>query len=110
MFIGCNLRNDRTLQVFQATKVAAGDTLLPQHFCIEQIPTELGDLIRRNGELARLGITAIWYPEKQYHFVDDILRLAKDELNFRKSQVARGRHFMQKSEIQSTPMPDPDSA
>lgn len=110
LFIGCNLRNDRTLQVFQATKVAAGDELFPQHFAIEQAPTKLADLVSRNSELSRLGITAIWYPEKQYRFVDDILRLAKSELSFRKSQAARARHFMLKSEIQLTPMADPTAA
>lgn len=94
LFLGCNLRNDRTLQVFRATKLAAGDMLLPPHFCIEQAPARLEDLTARNIELLRLGITAIWYPEKQYQFVDDILRLAKSELNFRQSQVGRAKHFM----------------
>lgn len=94
LFLGCNLRNDRTLQVFRATKLAAGDTWLPPHFCIEQAPTRLADLTARNIELLRLGITAIWYPEKQYQSVDDILRLAKSELNFRLSQTGRANHFM----------------
>lgn len=94
LFLGCNLRNDRTLQVFRATKLAAGDAWLPPHFCIEQAPARLEDLTARNIELLRLGITAIWYPEKQYQFVDDILRLAKSELNFRQSQAGRARHFM----------------
>jgi hypothetical protein len=110
LFIGCNLRNDRTLQVFRATKLEAGDVLFPQHFAIEQAPTKLADLVSRNGELSRLGITAIWYPEKQYRFVDDILRLAKSELSFRKSQALRARHFMLKSEVQLTPMADPTAA
>lgn len=94
LFLGCNLRNDRTLQVFQATKATAGDELFPQHFSIEQAPTQLVDLTARNAELLRLGITAIWYPQKQYQFVDDILRLVKSELNYKKSQVARARHFI----------------
>ena len=94
LFLGCNLRNDRTLQVFRATKLAAGDAWLPPHFSIEQAPTQLADLTARNIQLAQLGITAIWYPEKQYQFVDDILRLAKSELNFRQSQAGRARHFM----------------
>lgn len=94
LFIGCNLRSDRTLEVFQATKLAAGDELFPQHFAIEQAPKKLSDLVSRNSALSRLGITAIWYPEKQYGFVNDLLRLAKSELSFRKSQAARARHFM----------------
>jgi len=94
LFLGCNLRNDRTLQVFRATKLAGGDTWLPPHFCIEQAPTQLADLTARNIQLAQLGITAIWYPERQYQFVDDLLRLAKSELSFRQSQAGRARHFM----------------
>lgn len=94
LFLGCNLRNDRTLQVFQAAKAAAGDVLLPLHFSLEQAPEQLADLTARNAELSRLGITAIWYPWKQYQFVDEILRLAKSELLYRKSQAARTQHFM----------------
>lgn len=107
LFLGCNLRNDRTLQVFHATKVAAGDELFPQHFSVEQAPAQLADLTARNAELLRLGITAIWYPEKQYRFVDDILRLAKSELNYMKSQVGRAQHFMPNDGKQVAPMADP---
>lgn len=110
LFLGCNLRNDRTLQVFQATKAAAGDELFPQHFSIEQVPAQLADLIDRNAELSRLGITAIWYPEKQYQFVDDILRLAKSELNYMKSQVARAQHFMPNDLRRLVLMADPAAA
>jgi hypothetical protein len=94
LFLGCNLRNDRTLQVFHATKAAAGDEWIPPHFTLEQVPVDLNALIARNAELSRLGITAIWYPAKQYQYVDDILRLAKSELNYRRSQTARALHFM----------------
>lgn len=107
LFIGCNLRHDRTLQVFQATKEAAGDMLFPQHFAIEQAPAKVADLVSRNSELMRLGITPIWYPEKQYDMVDDILRLAKSELSFTKSQVARGRHFARPAAELRPPMADP---
>lgn len=110
LFLGCNLRNDRTMQVFQATKAAAGDELFPPHFSIEQAPAQLADLIDRNAQLSRLGITAIWYPEKQYQFVDDILRLAKSELNYKKSQVARAQHFMPKDLRRRVPMADPAAA
>jgi hypothetical protein len=110
LFLGCNLRNDRTLQVFQATKAAAGDALLPLHFSIEQAPAQLADLTGRNAELSRLGITAIWYPEHQYDFVHDILRLAKSELNYMKSQVARAQHFMPKNLRGLALMADPAAA
>jgi NAD-dependent SIR2 family protein deacetylase len=81
LFVGCSLKSDRTLQVFQATKEQAGDKLFPQHFAIEQAPEQLEELIERNGELAALGITAIWYPKDQHNQVEAILRHAKNELN-----------------------------
>jgi hypothetical protein len=91
LFIGCSLSNDRTVQVFQATKDAAGDFLFPQHFSIEQAPEQIEALVARNGELLRWGITAIWYPKGQYEKVEAVLRHAKRELNYMKAQVARGR-------------------
>ena len=91
LFIGCSLRNDRTLQVFRATKAAAGDFLFPQHFAIEQAPEQCDDLVVRNSELSRLGITAIWYPKGQHEKVEAVLRHAKSELNYMKAQIARGQ-------------------
>lgn len=88
LFIGCSLRNDRTLQVFQATKVAAGDSLFPQHFAFEQAPGQVDALVARNSELSRLGITAIWYPKGQHEKVEALLSHSKSELNYKKTQVA----------------------
>lgn len=110
LFLGCNLRNDRTLQVFHAAKAAAGDVLLPSHFSLEQAPEHLAELTARNVELSRLGITAIWYPWKQYQYVDDILRLAKSELNYNKSQLTRAQHFMPIGARKRVLMADPAAA
>ncbi len=82
LFLGCSLRNDRTLQVFQDTKAQAVDQSFPQHFAIEQAPVDIEELVKRNRELARLGITAIWYPKGQHNQVEAILRLARNELNY----------------------------
>ena len=82
LFIGCSLRNDRTVQVFQATRAGAGDVQFPQHFAIEQAPEERDALITRNGELSRLGITALWYPKGQHDKVDAVLRSAQCELKY----------------------------
>lgn len=81
LFVGCSLKSDRTLEVFQATKEQAGDKAFPQHFAIEQMPDQLDELVERNGELASLGITAIWYPKGQHNQVEAILRHARNELN-----------------------------
>lgn len=88
LFVGCSLRNDRTVQVFKTVKELAGDYSFPQHFAIEQAPERLEDLVARNSELLRLGITAIWYPRGRYDLVENILRLAKCELNYRRAQIA----------------------
>jgi len=91
LFIGCSLSNDRTVQVFQAIKAAAGDVLFPQHFAIEQAPEQIEKLVARNCELSRWGITAIWYPKGEYEKVEAVLRHAKCELNYMKAQIARGQ-------------------
>jgi len=89
IFLGCSLRNDRTLQVFQATREAVGDALFPQHFAIEQAPELYEALVARNAELLRLGITAIWYPKDQHHKIEAILRHIKIELSYIKTQMTR---------------------
>lgn len=87
LFLGCSLRNDRTLQVFQATKAEAGDYAFPQHFAFEQIPEKLEDLCARNSELLLLGITPIWFPKGQYDQVESLLRHARNELNYLRARA-----------------------
>ena len=87
LFIGCSLNNDRTIQVFRQVKAEAGDFSFPQHFCIEQTPDDIKSLIARNSELARLGITAIWYPKTLHGQIEAIFRCVKNELNYRKAAL-----------------------
>lgn len=87
LFIGCSLQNDRTIQVFKSVKALAGDFLFPQHFALEQTPESQKLLIARNSELARLGITAIWYPAGQHEQVEAILSHVKNELNYKKANI-----------------------
>jgi hypothetical protein len=84
LFVGCSLKNDRPIQVFREVKNRAGDYSFPQHFAIEQAPEDLKSLIERNSELARIGITAIWYPRGKHEQVETILRCVRNELNYRK--------------------------
>lgn len=86
LFIGCSLHNDRTVQVFRATKVAGGDYLFPQHFALEQAPAQLDAMVERNRDLTRLGITAIWYPQGDHAKVEAILRRACGELKYMKAE------------------------
>ncbi|TOK36563.1 hypothetical protein CGI20_17295 [Vibrio parahaemolyticus] len=85
LFVGCSLTNDRTIQVFKHVKELEGDFLFPQHFAIEQAPETQEELVKRNAELLRLGITAIWYEKGRHDKVESILNLAKNELNYKKA-------------------------
>jgi len=84
LFLGCSLRNDRTVQVFKAIKQGMGEEAeTKQHFSIEQAPESLEEIAQRNAELAKLGITPIWFEKDRYELVESILGLAKNELRHR---------------------------
>jgi hypothetical protein len=84
LFLGCSLRNDRTVQVFEAIKESMGEEEeTKQHFSIEQAPESLEEIAQRNAELAKLGITPIWFEKEHYELVESILSLAKNELRHR---------------------------
>ena len=54
-----------------------------QHFSIEQAPESLEEIAQRNAELAKLGITPIWFEKDRYELVESILGLAMNELRHR---------------------------
>lgn len=84
LFLGCSLRNDRTVQVFKTIKEGMGEEEeTKQHFSIEQSPESLEEIAQRNSELAKLGITPIWFEKERYELVESILSLAKNELRHR---------------------------
>lgn len=84
LFLGCSLRNDRTVQVFKAIKEGMREEdETKQHFSIEQVPENLEEIAQRNAELAKLGITPIWFEKDRYELVESILGLAKNELRHR---------------------------
>lgn len=83
LFLGCSLNKDRTLQVFQAVKDKIGDADKSQHFSIEQAPEDEEKLVERNAQLAKLGITAIWFEKGSFDYVENMLRLANNELRYR---------------------------
>lgn len=80
LFLGCSLNRDRTIEVFQAVKGSIGEQILPQHFAFEQIPENHTEIITRNAELLKIGITPIWFPNGEYHKVEEILRHCRNEL------------------------------
>lgn len=84
LFLGCSLSNDRTVQVFKKIREGMGEEEeIKQHFSIEQAPETLEGIARRNAELAKLGITPIWFEKGRYELVENLLSLAKNELRHR---------------------------
>jgi len=83
LFLGCSLNSDRTVQVFRAIKQGINDSAIPEHFAIVQAPEKEQELVNRNEYLLRLGITGIWFEKGQFQYVEDILRLARNELRYR---------------------------
>lgn len=84
LFLGCSLRNDRTVQVFSKIREGMGEKEeTNQHFSIEQAPESLEEIAQRNAELAKLGITPIWFEKERFDLVESILSLAKNELRHR---------------------------
>lgn len=82
LFLGCSLNNDRTVQVFRAIKKEVGDIPI-QHFAIEQAPETEKELSDRNAYLASLGITGIWFEKGQFEYVEEMLKLARNELRYK---------------------------
>lgn len=84
LFLGCSLSNDRTVQVFIKIREDMGEEEeIKQHFSIEQAPETLEEIAQRNADLAKLGITPIWFEKGRYELVESILSLAKNELRHR---------------------------
>jgi len=84
LFLGCSLSNDRTVQVFKTIREGMGEEEeTKQHFSIEQAPETLEEIAQRNADLAKLGITPIWFEKERFELVESILSLAKNELRHR---------------------------
>lgn len=87
LFLGCSLNRDRTMEVFQAVKdslrAKKKDVDIPLHFSLESMPATEAELVERNSYLLRYGITPIWFSTGCYEFVEQILRLARNEMKYR---------------------------
>jgi SIR2-like domain len=85
LFLGCSLNHDRTMQVFQAVnaQLQNKDIYRKEHFSLESMPENKDELVERNNYLLNFGITAIWFPKDSYDYIEQILRLARNELRYR---------------------------
>ncbi len=83
LFLGCSLNNDRTVDVFRRIKESVTpETMLPQHYSIEQLPSSKEELESRNSYLAEMGISGIWFEPKRFECIEQILRLVSIEINY----------------------------
>jgi hypothetical protein len=82
LFLGCSLNRDRTMEVFKAVKEAHPDEVF-SHFSLEAMPETKEELEARNNYLAGFNIGAIWFPNGNYDSIEQILRLAINELRYR---------------------------
>lgn len=83
LFLGSSLHSDRTVQVFRTIRERIGDVEVPPHFSIESAPENDEELADRNEYLQRLGITAIWFEKDRFEYIENILRLARNEVRYR---------------------------
>lgn len=93
LFLGCSLNQDRTMQVFQAVKDEIGDVDRPPHFSLESMPESEDQLVERNKYLLSFGITPIWFPKGSYDYIEQILRLARNELRYRGHEPGAKRNY-----------------
>jgi NAD-dependent SIR2 family protein deacetylase len=93
LFLGCSLNQDRTMQVFQAVKDEIGDVDRPQHFSLESMPESEEKLVERNKYLLSFGITPIWFPKGSYDYIEQILRLAINEMRYRGHEPGTKRNY-----------------
>ena len=100
LFLGCSLNRDRTMQVFQAVKDQLGDKDIDrkQHFSLESMPDNEGELSSRNAYLLGFGITPIWFPKGSYDYIEQILRLARNELRYAGYEPGEKREIAEKAE------------
>ena len=78
LFLGCSLATDRTVLTFMKVAQEVGADQLPHHYAVFECPedTEAKRIIDQR--LADCHITPIWYPERDYDYVEGILELLLD--------------------------------
>lgn len=88
-----SLNQDRTMQVFQAVKNEISDVYRQQHFSLESMPEREDELVSRNKYFLSFGIIPIWFPKGSYYYIEQILRLARNELQYRGHEPGAKRNY-----------------
>ena len=79
LFVGCSLNKDYILDILEECNQ---QNCSLSHFAIVPFPSNHNDQIKRNRELARLGIEPIYYPEGDYQAVGKLINYLADENHF----------------------------
>jgi hypothetical protein len=69
------------------------DIDIPQHFSLESMPETEAELASRNAYLLKFGITPIWFPNGSFDYIEQILRLARNELLYRGFVLGEKREY-----------------
>lgn len=77
-FLGCSLTADRTLQTFMRVASDEGADSLPHHYALLSCPAERDARHTIDRRLADAHISPLWYPEGEYHLIEEILQLLLD--------------------------------
>jgi hypothetical protein len=81
LFLGCSLRQDRTLGVFRkAAEVAARESDPIKHYAVIEKPGAPEQVAERERFLSDHCIFPIWYPEDDHEIVEGLLLLLEQEL------------------------------
>jgi len=75
LFLGCSLSYDRTIQTFAKIAQDFGVDSLPHHYAILPCPAERDRRTKLEQRLADAHISAIWYPEGEHNYVEELLEL-----------------------------------
>lgn len=78
LFLGCSLATDRTVMTFMKVAQELGGDQLPHHYAVMECPADGGYKTAIDQRLADCHITPIWFPEREYGYVERVLELLLD--------------------------------
>ena len=77
LFLGCSLENDKTLELFSHV-CKSGDFEIPSHFAILPAPTDAANKTAKEKRLLDMNINPIWFPDGEFHLLEDLIHLLVD--------------------------------
>lgn len=71
LFLGCSLKQDRTMRVLEA--LAQDKKAILKHYAVLEQPAADDELALRQRYLTELGVRPIWYPSKRHDLIEPLL-------------------------------------